>query len=218
MTIKKIINILQGMGYKVSARKRKDGGYLITSLNDMSFKGAKGNIEARKLLGVELSEKKRKQLVRITRPRLAPIPKEVQNQMQRINRKLRRMGSRYGRVTTKQYRENVKLYGEEEAKRKLNNLERYHKGLANITNIMWLIQRINTDKSLWPTPIWDNIINLVQARGLNMLDKQLMQIYEILYDTENALSRLAQPSLYDINREVGAAYQHIKAVFNDTTN
>ena len=61
MTIREIIIQLQKEGKKVKWRQRTDGGILITEINNMKFKGAKGNAEARKIVGVELSEARIKQ-------------------------------------------------------------------------------------------------------------------------------------------------------------
>ena len=47
MTIKQVITQLKSQGYKVEAYKRKDGGYLIKSINGQKFKGAAGNEMAR---------------------------------------------------------------------------------------------------------------------------------------------------------------------------
>lgn len=44
-------------GNKVKFRKRKDGGYIITKINNLRFTGAKGNAYARSLTGKQVSNK-----------------------------------------------------------------------------------------------------------------------------------------------------------------
>ena len=56
MNIRAIIQELERLGFKVDARRRVDGGWIITKINDMTFTGAKGNQYAREILGIELSQ------------------------------------------------------------------------------------------------------------------------------------------------------------------
>lgn len=216
MTVRKIIESLRMRGYQVEARKRKDGGYLIVSINGIKYVGALGNAEARKILNVSLSKKKEEQLKRIGRSRLAPIPKEVRNQINRINARLRRQAKkqagREARVTAKQYRINVEKYGEEEALRKLTNLERYHKGYANFDNIRWLLARILKDKELWSSHYWDMIYQLIQSKALTLKDKVMMQIYNILYDVEMKLAMIDARNTSQIEAYVQTAYNQIKSL------
>ena len=213
MTIRKIIQMLEAKGFKLTARKRRDGGYIITSINDERFSAAKGNAKAREILNVSLSKKKEEQLKRISRPRLAPIPKEVRNQLNRINARLRRQGKKQaGRVTARQYRINVEKYGEEEAIRKLNDLERYYKGYANFDNIRWLLARILKDKELWSSHYWDMIYQLIQSKELTLKDKVMMKIYNILYDVEMKLAMVDVRNTSQIEAYAQTAYNQIKSL------
>ena len=65
MTIKESITQLKARGYRVSYRQRKDGGVIIKSINGQRFSGAKGNAQARSLLGTTLSVARSAQLERL---------------------------------------------------------------------------------------------------------------------------------------------------------
>lgn len=92
MTMREIAAKLTQMGFKVDYRVRKDGGIIITSINNQKFDAAKGNLKARELVAETLSTARQSQLGRITRERttrqanqrakgtyikLEPIDKEV---------------------------------------------------------------------------------------------------------------------------------------------
>ena len=68
MTTRQLVQQLQSQGYQVKYHIRKDGGVLISSINGAKFKGAKGNIYARQLLGVEISQRRSQQLSKIRYP------------------------------------------------------------------------------------------------------------------------------------------------------
>ena len=108
MTIKKVIQTLQKRGVKVTAVKRKDGGYLIKSLDGQSFKKSEGNKVARSMLGITLSPEKTQQLKDATKQRIAiskgkasrvtPLDKAIKNQIARINRKLKKLSIKEGNL------------------------------------------------------------------------------------------------------------------------
>lgn len=55
-SVLKAIKKLENRGYKISFRKRRDGGYLITKINGKRFTGAKGNRLARSLTNIHISK------------------------------------------------------------------------------------------------------------------------------------------------------------------
>jgi hypothetical protein len=69
MTIREIASKLASQGYSVRYRVRKDGGVLITSINNQKFTAAAGNKVARQLVGENISQKRETQLEKITRER-----------------------------------------------------------------------------------------------------------------------------------------------------
>ena len=66
MTLRQIATQLQKAGHQITYRTRSDGGILITSIDGQRFKGASGNILARKMTGQELSSSRGMQLRKIT--------------------------------------------------------------------------------------------------------------------------------------------------------
>ena len=146
MTIKQIIDLLINQGHSVTWRKRSDGGYLITTIDGEKYTGASGNVKAREITGQKLSEKRRVQLKRITRPKLAPLPKQVKSLQRKINKILKQKEEdgklHEGRVKAKQLRQSLAEVGEEETIAKLHRKLRYQSGYAYEANVDYVIERI----------------------------------------------------------------------------
>ena len=62
MKVRELIADLKEKGYQVKFRERTDGGVIITEINNMKFKGAEGNAEARRIVRVDLSPARMTQL------------------------------------------------------------------------------------------------------------------------------------------------------------
>lgn len=146
MTVLQMITELQRKGYKVVAYKRKDGSYVIQSINGVKYVGKSGNAKAREILGQTLSVKRAEQLKRITKPKTV-LPAEAQKELDRLQRAWRKSfgaRSQKGVVRKKNVGESIERKGLEETIRLLKSQQRYAKGLAYIENINHLIERINS--------------------------------------------------------------------------
>ena len=144
MTIREIIVELQRRGNKVKWRKRTDGGYIITEINNMKFIGAKGNIEARKIIGVELSQARIKQTSfnvekYIKGKKEKTINESLKKKLRKVQRKMRKTGAK-GKISTKKVRWHVREEGEEAATAYLDKMERYAEGYAYYENVEYLAQ------------------------------------------------------------------------------
>lgn len=154
MTTRQLVNQLRQQGYNVTFYVRKDGGILIRSINGESFKGAKGNIYARSLMGLKLAERREKQLSKITRervyhPRKIPVetPEDLERFRKRVMRKWRKAGLT-GSISKKNLRRIIEERGFEGAKTYLEEMERHSMGKAYYGQIEALLSRIENDITL----------------------------------------------------------------------
>lgn len=162
MTVKQIADLLKELGSDVELRKRKDGGYLITKINGVRYKGAEGNRVAREMLtpmnipNVQLSAGRAKQLKMIkpkkgTKPsKLEAIPEDVKTKIKDLQKKYKKASNKSkrdaGSIGIRHYRYMKKKYGEKEAREYLERAERYIEGNAYDENIYAIIQRIRMDE------------------------------------------------------------------------
>ena len=141
ITTKEIIEELRKLGIKVDARKRTDGGWLITKINNMTFTGSKGNQEARRILGVELSQARIEQTAaNVTKYiKKEPLSKEMKKKIDKVQRTWRKnkVGGK-AKITTKKVRRHIKEHGEAEAKEYLRKMSRYGEGIAYEDNVEYL--------------------------------------------------------------------------------
>lgn len=182
MTIKDIIQLLEQQGKVVQARKRSDGGYLITRIDGMSFKGASGNIHVRKIVGAELSHARAYQLERIKPPKkvapmkrkLAPLPSDILKELRKVQRLWRKEHKDIsGIASTRNVRYQLEIYGEDFVRASLNKSYRYAQGYAYIENVRWLIERWQTAKTKANYNDIDNI-----DRIINLLEHHMLKIRE----------------------------------------
>lgn len=191
MTIREIIIELQKEGKKVKWRKRTDGGYIITEINNMKFTGAKGNVEARKILGVELSEARIKQTQYnvkkyITGKKQKPIDEALKRKLRKVQRKMRKTGAK-GRISTKKVRWHVKEEGKEAASAYLDKMERYAEGYAYYENVEYLAQYcedvgrgiVNNDKL---SAKFFQLATAIRSKAGTFKEEWINRIYGALYD------------------------------------
>ena len=141
ITTKEIIEELRKLGIKVDARKRTDGGWLITKINNMTFTGSKGNQEARRILGVELSQARIEQTAaNVTKYiKKEPLSKEMKKKIDKVQRTWRKnkVGGK-AKVTTKKVRRHIKEHGEAETNAYLRKMSKYGEGIAYEENVEYL--------------------------------------------------------------------------------
>ena len=203
MTIKQVITQLKSQGYTVEAYKRKDGGYLIKSINGQKFKGAAGNEMARLLVGESLSQRREKQLKsitpkaktkasktrRATKPKKPPLPADLQKEIRRTQRKLRESPTKIGgTVTTANIRYIFETQGKEQAMASLQKAQAYAAGIAYAENVQVLINRIAavlafTQDGQARTNL-QNAIDLLNSKIGTLKDEAIWPIYEELYEYE----------------------------------
>ena len=194
MTIKEVAQILNQQGYSVSFRKRSDGGYIITKIGGVSYKGAAGNITARKMAGVELSHARSYQLERIRPPKekapmarkVAKVPEDLVKEMRKVHRLWRKGHADIrGTISMKGLRYHYETYGEEGARASLNKAFRYAQGYAYIENVEWIIERLKSDMDKADDPaVIQSIIDKIKEKMLVFREDWTSKIHEYIYDFE----------------------------------
>lgn len=204
MTIKELGQVLTKQGYDIKIRKRSDGGYIISKIDGVSFKGASGNIEARRIVGVKLSHARAYQLERIRPPRFkapserkqAPLPKELVSKLRKIQRAWRKKHEDIGgTISIRGLRYQYQQYGEEQAMASLDKAYRYSQGYAYFENVQWLIERLNNlynKSSESDQVIIKRIINKIQAKSIIFKEEWIHEIYQEIYEAEKRAIEIAE--------------------------
>lgn len=190
MNTQEMIRELRKRGYKVEARKRTDGGWLITSINGKKFSGAAGNTEARGILGVELSTARQTQLISNVeefirgKKKEQALDPELKKKLRKVQAKWRKNKVR-AKLTSKKVKRHVREEGKLAAERYLEKQTRYGEGLAYEENVEYLAQYIEdiakgiTDKELQEASI--KTANYVRSKSEIFKDEWIHKIYEYWY-------------------------------------
>ena len=191
MNLIEIIKILQKEGHKIEYSYRKDGGYIIRSIDGQRFSGKTGNAFARRLTGTPLSVARATQLARIRTPKgkknvaRTPIPDDLKRMMRKVQREWRKKHPTIeGTISTRGLRYQIEKYGVEEARMSLDKAYRYSMGYAYIDNVLFLIERINNDLSKMPDTSMEAVVSLIEQKQLNFREEWIAPIYNALYDWE----------------------------------
>lgn len=199
MTMRQIVAKLQSQGHSVSFYVRKDGGILIKSIDGERFTtGASGNIRARQLLGVDISEARSKQLQYATRQRGRPrfkLEDEIEKEYQRVKKIWRRkIKSKKGEPHPAGYfgksriEYAVKKFGKEEALRRIREAERYALGIAYSKNVEYLITMIRDAGIKLNSQELIQLANDVQENIYNIKDEWIKPAYDELYKLNTGAS------------------------------
>lgn len=148
MTTKELVNNLRLRGHKVTARKRSDGGWLITKIDRTSYSGAKGNQKARELLGESLSQKKLSQYRYNVQEYIRGKKKQrtLEEKIKGALRKVQRVWRKnkvQGRITSMSVKRHIREFGMKEAYEYLQRMTRYGQGYAYEKNVEYLAQYID---------------------------------------------------------------------------
>ena len=168
ISVAKMIKELEAMGFKVNARRRTDGGMIITKINDMSFSGASGNQYARQVLGVELSQAKIEQVhfnvqkyISVGKGHKAKgkVDENLIRQLKSVQQKWRR-NQVQGRITKKKLRWHLKQGGRKEAEAYLKKMSRYGSGYAYEENVRYLATYISNVALGCPSKWKDKVLKV----------------------------------------------------------
>lgn len=202
MTIRQIAKELTAQGYDIRYRVRKDGGVLITKIDNKRFVGATGNKLARQMVGQDISEPRRAQLERITRERI-----DVENlykEYRRVKRKWTKgnLPKNAGKLTFKKFKKAIKEKGKAEALRFLGEKEKYASGLAYSKNIEALASYVEQTASLIEVDEFYDLAEEIRVNDGNIRDEWIQPAYDELYrvNTEPLTDSLINDIVRNVKR------------------
>ena len=197
MNVSKMIAELEKMGFKVNARRRSDGGWIITKINDMTFTGASGNQYARQVLGVELSQARIEQTHFNVQKYISGQKKKatLDEEMKKELRKVQRVWRKHkvqGRITAKKVKEHLRDSGRKEAMEYLKRQSRYGQGYAYPENVRYLADYIrgiakgmeSTDKELAEAS--KQVADFVESKEATFKEAWISDIYSYWYEVRES--------------------------------
>ena len=191
MNLKQVIDTLQKQGHTIEYSHRKDGGYVIRSIDGVHYKGKQGNAVARLMVGTKLSEARRVQLEMIRTPKktrakkLDDVPDELKKKLKKVQKEWRKKHPTIeGTQTMGKLRWRLKNYGEEEAMRSLDKAEKYAMGFAYEENVQHLLDRIEMDLISEPNDEMSEVYDLIKLKMNNFKEEWISQVYYCLYEWE----------------------------------
>lgn len=184
---------LRSKGYKVSIVLRKEGGARISSINGQSFKGSKGNVEARKILGTTLTESQKKHLGKIEqkkgvfgKARKAPLSPQMLKLQEQANRAFRKQGQT-ARVTRAKIRYRLEKFGEKETLAYLKNARDYAKGFAPEGSLEEYAARLKADNAKIESQDVEQVISYVEkliAENKRLQEANFAELLDLTYNWE----------------------------------
>ena len=215
MTIKNIIDELRKLGMNVEARKRSDGGYIITKINNMTFSGAKGNQYARQVLGVELSQARIEQTSFNVKKYIAgkkqkTLDEEMKKKLRKVQKTWRKnkVGGE-AKITAKKVKRHLKEHGREETEEYLRKMNRYGEGYAYEENVEYLAQYIedvarglDLTNEKYAAKFYE-LAEQIRSRSAYFREDWIQRIYQVLYSIfelgfEDSTLEAALSTIYSI--------------------
>lgn len=195
MTTQELITALRLQGHKVSARKRTDGGWLITKIDRTTYSGAKGNQKARELLGESLSEKKLSQYrynvqeyIR-GKKKQRTLEDDIKKQLRKVQ-KVWRKNKVKGRITARNVKRHIKEFGRMEALEYLKRQTRYGQGYAYEKNVEYLAQYIDDiAQSIQDEKAKSQTLtcaSIIRAYVSSFKESWIEMIYSLWYEVRNS--------------------------------
>ena len=197
MNVAQMIKELEKLGFKVDARRRTDGGWIITKINNMTFSGASGNQYARQVLGVELSQARIEQThFNVTKYIKGQKKKEtLDDEMKKELRKVQRVWRKnkvQGRITSKKVKEHLRDAGRREAMEYLKRQSRYGQGYAYVENVRYLAEYIrgmakgmeDTDKQLAEAS--NKVADFVESKEATFKEEWISKVYSYWYEVKES--------------------------------
>ena len=195
MTALEMANELRRQGIQVSLTFRKEGGARITKINGKSFKGSKGNVEARKFLGQTLTKAQTKHLEKIKqikgvfgKAKKAPLSAEMLRLQEQANRAFRKQGQT-ARVTRSKIRYRLEHDGEKATFEYLRNARDYAKGYAPEGSLEEYLTRLKADNAKIESQDVEQVIAYVEkliAKGKRLQEANFAELLDLTYNWEEA--------------------------------
>ena len=199
-----VVRKLQEQGHKVEYYIRKDGGILIRRIDSQRFtSGASGNIMARSMAGVEISEARSSQLKYATRAKKqlrkfknVAVKDELKLEWQRVKKKWNKaFKAKGGKPHQAGYfswagiKYTFEKYGDEEAYRRIREAEKYASGIAYEKNVRELSIQIQF------------VADKIDSNELRQVAQELL---DNAYMIKESWIKPAYEKLYQVNAGVSA--------------
>ena len=191
MNTLEIIKALRLQGHKVSARKRTDGGWIITKIDRTKYKGAEGNMRARDLLGISYSKKRLEQArYNVTRfirgkKKQRTLEDEIKKELRRVQREWRKHNVK-AEITAFHVKKHIKEAGMLGALDYLRRRRRYGQGFAYAENVYAVSNYIRcVAKSIRDIDLVDRIeelASMMDENAENIRFDTLSKIHDMWYD------------------------------------
>ena len=190
MTTRQVVNELIARGHRVTYYNRKDGGILITSIDGVKYKAAKGNTAAREMIGAEISSARKSQLSYAQRQRRLPrdpndeIYKEYLRVKKIWKKKIKaKKGVKHpaGYFGWNRIQYSIKHYGRDEALRRIREAEKYAKGLAYSKNVEYLLKLIKDAAIKLNSKELEDLYNEILDKSYTIREEWLEPTYKTLY-------------------------------------
>ena len=157
MTLRQLAKAYRDQGHKVEYYNRKDGSILVRSIDGVEYKGATGNAVLRALgkpldLNADLSQARKTQL-KIIKPKgkRTTLPKALERKLKKVQElyNKNKVPISQGRITKKLIRQILAEEGEEVARKKLTQAQRYAEGYATNATIDAFLTAIQSYRKLF---------------------------------------------------------------------
>ena len=199
MNVRELIAELKEQGYKVKFRERTDGGIIITEINNMKFKGASGNAEARRIVGVSISPARMTQLKHnvdkyIKGKKEKTLDDEMKAKLKKVQKAFRKnkVGGGKATISAKKVKYHIKTEGRKATESYLEKASRYAEGYAYMENVEYLANYV--EDMAKGTLIDDDLQNELYAladyiRSKKQIFKEewIEKIYRAMYDCMHAI-------------------------------
>ena len=198
MKVREIIAELKEKGYSVKFRERTDGGVIITEINNMKFIGAKGNEEARRIVGVTISPAHMEQLKHnvtkyIKGKKEKALDEEMKRKLKKVQKTFRKnkVGGK-ATITAKKVKYHIRTEGRKATEAYLEKASRYAEGYAYMENVEYLAQYVeDTAKGILTDDELQNemyaLADYIRSKKEVFKEEWIERIYRALYDMINAL-------------------------------
>lgn len=170
MTLRKLISQAQQKGIDIQYSNRMDKkgrlrGVRIISIGGVKYSGSTGEKVLRSMFGESLSYKQSMQLEEITNKRRKPaLPEDIKKSIRKIQRLARKRklagDEKVASIKTKNIRYTIKKYGEEQARKQLQQMERAVKKLVPLHLWDEYITRVISDVE-WVNNVFSGMLELL---------------------------------------------------------
>lgn len=157
MTLRQLAKAYRDQGHQVEYYNRKDGSILVRFIDGVEYKGATGNAVLRALgkplaLNADLSQARKTQL-KIIKPKgkRTQLPKALERKLKTVQElyNKNKVPISQGRITKKLIRQILAEEGEEVARKKLTQAQRYAEGYATNATIDAFLTAIQSYRRLF---------------------------------------------------------------------